>query len=240
VLRDTDVDGLAELLCLVPSGLNSTRIGLLDLTGGLHRVWPDVTSAASVTAVDFMDLSGAEPQTIVLAARQLILLSSLSGQILYESDDDPGIGPAWLHDSMLIDDFDLDGNDEVLATMRSQSVPGLYRSFLIGDRAVVTPVDELGGSQVGRIVLGQSWPNPANGSTRIQFELGKDSRVRLRVFDAAGRLVRIVEDGFVPAGAHVRMWDGRDDRDSSVASGIYFYELDVDGRREARKIVQLR
>ena len=239
-LRDTDDDGLAEVLCISPSGFGPTRIGLLDLSGGLHRVWSDITITTTLTAVDFVDLSASEPRVIVLAARQLILISSQSGTILYESDDDPDIGSSWFHESMLIDDFDSDGNDEILATMGHQSTPGLYRSFLIGDRAAPTPVDDLGGNAVGRVVLGQSWPNPANGSTRIQFELGKDSRVRLRVFDAAGRLVRSIEDGFVPAGAHVRAWDGRDERGEIAASGIYFYELDVDGRREARKVVQLR
>jgi hypothetical protein len=187
-----------------------------------------------------MDLNAAEPQAIVLAARQLILVSSQNGAILYESDNDPGIGSSWLYDSMLIDDIDLNGNDELLATMRSQSTPGLYRSFLIGDRGAATAVDELDGSAIGRVLLGQSWPNPANGSTRIAFELGQAARVRLRIYDAAGRLVRTLADGNVAAGSHRRVWDGRDDARTPVASGIYFYELDVDGRREARKLVQLR
>jgi hypothetical protein len=237
-LRDFDNDGLAEMLCLVAGGPNSTRVGLLDMTGDLHRVWPDILTSNSVSAVDFMDLNAGEPQTIVLAARQIVLLSSQSKTILYESDDDPGIGPAWLHDTMLVDDFDSNGNHELLATMRNQSTPNLYRSFLIGDRAAATTSDAL--SDVGRAVLGQSWPNPASGPTRIEFRLSRDARVRLRVFDAAGRLVRTLEEGPLPAGAHQRLWDGRDERRATAASGIYFYELDVDGKREARKTVQVR
>jgi hypothetical protein len=237
-LRDLDNDGLAEMLCLVASGPSSTRVGLLDMTGGLHRVWPDVTMSNAVTAVDFMDLSAAEPQTIVLAARQIVLLSSQTGTILYESDDYPGIGSAWFYDAMLIDDFDLNGNDEVLATMRSQSTPNLNRSFLIGDRAAATSSEGL--SQLGQSALAQSWPNPAHGSTRIEFSLGQAARVRLRIFDAAGRLVRRLEAGNLPAGVHQRLWDGKDDRRAAVGSGIYFYELDVEGQRTARKLVQLR
>lgn len=237
-LRDTDNDGFAEMLCLLNVGGGTTRVGLLDMGGGLHRVFPDVTTSNAVTAVDFLDISAAEPRAIALAARQLLLLSSQTGVFLYRTDDDPGIGPGWLFSSMLNDDFDQDGNDEIFVTMNSQSTPGMSRTFLIGDRSTATAVDGLG--NVAHVALGQSWPNPAHGPTRIRFELQSASRVRLRVFDAAGRLVRTLENGHVPAGAHQRMWDGTDDRDRPVARGIYFYELDVDGHSMARKVVQLR
>jgi hypothetical protein len=237
-LHDVDNDGLAEILCTVAPQPGQTRVGLLDLTGGLHRSWPDVIVDDTVGAADFMNLNPAEPQAIVLGGRQLSLLSSQTGALLYESDSDPGIGTAWRFLSMLIDDFDLDGYDEVLSHMQNQQTPSVTLDFLIGDRGVPTSAQGL--SELGHVVLGQSWPNPANGSTRIGFVLTQDSRVRLRLFDAAGRLVRTIQDGPMPAGAHQRMWDGKDDQRASVASGIYFYELDVDGQRQTRKIVQVR
>ena len=62
----------------------------------------------------------------------------------------------------------------------------------------------------------------------------------LKVFDAAGRLVETLVNERVNPGDHFRMWDGTDHRGSRVASGIYFYELIVNGQRQTRKLVQVR
>ena len=53
-------------------------------------------------------------------------------------------------------------------------------------------------------------------------------------------LVRTLADGPYPAGIHVLRWDGRDDRGRELASGAYFYRLEADGAREARKLILLR
>lgn len=88
--------------------------------------------------------------------------------------------------------------------------------------------------------LMQNVPNPLNGSTSIAFELADAGLVRLRIYDAAGRLVRTLADGRRDAGRHAVAWDGRDDGGRDTASGLYFYELDVDGRRQTRKLLQVR
>lgn len=42
------------------------------------------------------------------------------------------------------------------------------------------------------------------------------------------------------AGSHDAFWDGRDDGGRRVASGLYFYELDVTGQKRTQKILQAR
>jgi hypothetical protein len=51
-------------------------------------------------------------------------------------------------------------------------------------------------------------PSPASGPMRLAFALARDEQVRLEVFDLAGRAVRRLEDGALPAGAHARTWEG--------------------------------
>lgn len=91
-----------------------------------------------------------------------------------------------------------------------------------------------------RLALDQNQPNPFNPSTSIAFEIPRDTRVQLRVFDLRGRLVRVLKDETMQAGRHVIQWKGRDESGRSVASGAYFYELRVDGERRVRKMGLLK
>jgi hypothetical protein len=91
------------------------------------------------------------------------------------------------------------------------------------------------------MALGQNHPNPFNPSTTIPFTVAEDdSRVRLFVLDAGGRIVRTLFNGAKPAGSHTVTWDGRDERGGATSSGVYFCVLDVNGERRTRKMVLLK
>jgi hypothetical protein len=88
--------------------------------------------------------------------------------------------------------------------------------------------------------LSQNYPNPFNPTTRIEFGLRESARVSLRIYDAAGRLVRVVSEGQLSPGRYARMWDGKDTRGVSIASGIYLYRLDAGSFTKTKKMVLLR
>jgi hypothetical protein len=88
--------------------------------------------------------------------------------------------------------------------------------------------------------LDQNHPNPFNPATRIAFGLAVPGNVRLRIYDAAGRLVRVLVDGHRMGGCYEETWDGRDDAGRGVASGVYFYSLQAGAFNETRKMVLLR
>jgi predicted lipoprotein with Yx(FWY)xxD motif len=88
--------------------------------------------------------------------------------------------------------------------------------------------------------LAQNFPNPFNPTTRIAFGLGAPADVSLRIYDAAGRLVRVLAEGARPAGNYAELWDGRDSGGRAVASGIYFYRLQAGAFSETRKMTLLR
>jgi hypothetical protein len=88
--------------------------------------------------------------------------------------------------------------------------------------------------------LSQNVPNPFNPATRIAFGLGVPANVSLRIYDAAGRLVRTLVEGARPAGRYSELWDGRDARGASVASGVYFCRLDAGRFTQTRKMLLLR
>jgi hypothetical protein len=88
--------------------------------------------------------------------------------------------------------------------------------------------------------LAQNYPNPFNPVTKIAFGLKEGVSLQLRIYDASGRLVRTLVDGPRPAGHYTELWDGRDERGTAVASGIYFCRLDAAPFSETRKIVLLK
>jgi hypothetical protein len=78
-------------------------------------------------------------------------------------------------------------------------------------------------------------PSPFNPSTTIFYSLPQASKVRLSVFDAQGRTVAVLVEGWREAGTHEVTFDG-----SQLSSGLYFYRL-TDGSHSATgKMVLLK
>ena len=82
-----------------------------------------------------------------------------------------------------------------------------------------------------------NFPNPFNPQTTISFDLAADHEVALRVYSTRGLLVRRLLDGPQNAGRHHVIWDGRDNRGQSVASGVYFYRLVIGDETFGGKMV---
>lgn len=70
--------------------------------------------------------------------------------------------------------------------------------------------------------LDPAYPNPFNPRTVVPFELAARGAIELKIFDAAGRLVKTLVEGVREPGRHAAVWDGKDNRGAAVASGIYF------------------
>ncbi|MFA5011876.1 MAG: T9SS type A sorting domain-containing protein [Ignavibacteria bacterium] len=72
--------------------------------------------------------------------------------------------------------------------------------------------------------LSQNYPNPFNPSTKIDFDLPLDSRVKITVFDILGREMKSVINEFRKAGYHTVTLNA-----SNFSSGTYFYRFETEG-----------
>jgi hypothetical protein len=88
--------------------------------------------------------------------------------------------------------------------------------------------------------LAQNYPIPFNPATTIRFGVRERVFVSLRVYDAAGRVVRELVRGPRDAGAYKEAWDGKDNGGTQAASGVYFYKLKAGDFSETRKMLLLR
>jgi hypothetical protein len=92
----------------------------------------------------------------------------------------------------------------------------------------------------GRISLGPPQPNPSVGSVRFSLRLDAEERVELAVYSTAGRLVRSLRSGVLPAGEHAVIWDGQDDGGHRTAPGFYVLRLRARGEVQARGFLRTR
>jgi hypothetical protein len=96
------------------------------------------------------------------------------------------------------------------------------------------------GVATGALWLGQATPNPSVRGASVSFVLTREGHASLRVFDAAGRVVRKLEDRVLASGGHTASWDGRDEFGVRTPAGIYLYRLEAEGRTLTGRLVVLK
>lgn len=79
--------------------------------------------------------------------------------------------------------------------------------------------------------LHQNYPNPFNPTTSIRYSLPEASEIKLTVYNMAGQEIKTLATGKVAAGSHSVVWDGRDNAENAVPSGVYFYKLSAESQQ---------
>lgn len=132
--------------------------------------------------------------------------------------------------------------DEILMRLAPFStLASLPRLELLDDRGRVRAVRYATVRPLAA-ALGANYPNPFNPATTIPFTVptGAAEAVRLEIYDLLGQRVRIVVDESLGPGHHRVVWDGLDARGAPVASGPYFYRLEVGAFAQTRRLLLLR
>ena len=83
--------------------------------------------------------------------------------------------------------------------------------------------------------LKQNYPNPFNPSTKISFDIPKQGNVKLVIFDQLGRQVAELVNTIKSAGSYEIEFNG-----SNLASGVYFYKLEVPGQTFTKKMILVK
>jgi hypothetical protein len=74
----------------------------------------------------------------------------------------------------------------------------------------------------------------------VSFDLREETDVFLGIFSIQGGSIRHLLDHCLPPGRYAIRWDGRDDVGALQPSGIYFYQLSLDGRATTRQLLLLK
>lgn len=99
----------------------------------------------------------------------------------------------------------------------------------------VTGIEQIAAGIPNKFTLHQNYPNPFNPVTKIKFDIAKNSKVKLIIFDVTGKEVLKITDAFMTAGSYSYQWNA-----STFASGIYFYKLQADEYSEIKKMILVK
>ncbi len=90
------------------------------------------------------------------------------------------------------------------------------------EQSVVFGVDS---EVVRKFELAQNFPNPFNPTTTLQFQVAKDSRVSLKIYNLLGKEVKTLVNELKVAGSYNVSWDGLNNQNESVSTGVYFAKI---------------
>jgi hypothetical protein len=88
--------------------------------------------------------------------------------------------------------------------------------------------------------LEQNYPNPFNPTTQIAFNIAQTERVNISIFNILGQKVATIINAGMSAGAHVVMWNGRNEHGELLPSGVYFYRLSTPTFSAVKKMILLK
>ena len=78
-----------------------------------------------------------------------------------------------------------------------------------------------------KVSLLNNYPNPFNPETKVKFIIKDNSNVFLTVYDIIGREIKSLYEGQLYSGEHIFSWNGKDETNRNVPSGVYYCCLNV-------------
>ena len=229
--------------------------GYIDLDAAYDQI--DYTLVGSVSAYDKWysgTMNAGEKVTIAWKKHSGYPLTDLD-LYLYDSNGNLLDSSEFTRDN--VEQVKLDSGSNVSVYIRvhcwSCSLPNQTQTFGLAAGSPLQPVSApwwWGGSTPAKTSLADrkkprsegkifalynNYPNPCNPETWIPYQLAADAHVVIHIYNAKGQLVRTLDLGNQRAGAHITKdkaayWDGKNDEGSFVASGVYFYTLEVNGK----------
>jgi hypothetical protein len=90
------------------------------------------------------------------------------------------------------------------------------------------------------LTLKQNYPNPFNPETRIEFFLPESEQTTLEIYNVMGQKIKTLFSGTLDAGNHSFIWQGEDNNNRSVGSGVYFYKISTPSESEVKRMLLLK
>jgi hypothetical protein len=141
-------------------------------------------------------------------------------------------------------EYDLSAYDNSIGYFAIQCVSDYAVAFLVDDIKIVSTNGTVGNhddiSAASQASLLGNYPNPFNPETTIRFALNHKEKVTIEVFNTRGQKIKMLLSEIRDAGIGLVHWNGKDDRDVPVASGVYFYRMKAGSFIQTKKMVILR
>ena len=232
VIKDVDGDNLDDVLVC---SFASTFYCVSGADGSV--IWSRPVGNFSWSSQAIPDITGDLQQDVVMACRNdnLYVLNGTDGSILLQHPMNSGtLQGATL--ASIIPDLDNNSSYEILGAADNGKIVALS-----GGTNASTEINELANVQIpGEFRLSQNYPNPFNPSTNIHFDVPKTADVEIHIFDVLGRRIRSFLFQNLTAGSHWIIWDGKNEQNKVVPSGIYIYQARMGSQKISRRMLLLK
>ena len=88
--------------------------------------------------------------------------------------------------------------------------------------------------------LYQNYPNPFNPMTTISYQLAETMQIDISIYNIMGQLVKTLVNEEQEAGYHTIVWDGKNQDDKPLPSGVYLYRIKSDDYQDTKKMLIMK
>ncbi len=144
-----------------------------------------------------------------------------------------GISYSW------VGDVDGDNINDILVN----GIDGVARGWMFifgGWDDPIVDVNDIPDQLPSILELHQNYPNPFNSGTVIEFALPRSGYTEFKIYNILGELIATPVQGYLTAGEHQVIWDGRDNSGNITATGIYFYQITTGDVTQTKKMILLK
>ncbi len=95
-------------------------------------------------------------------------------------------------------------------------------------------------NSIKEFVLLHNYPNPFNPSTTIKYQIPKSGNVEVMIFNTKGELVKTLLNKYQEAGTHLIKWEGINNKNQNVASGVYISTVKFNNHFLSQKMILVK
>lgn len=181
-------------------------------TYGLERMRVGVSTLTNPIPASFQYLTGPNYVEVPTSWTEYVYdLSAYNGQTVW-------IAIRCVSDDAFIfyvDDFSLHGVDGYVGN---------------DDNTIPVVITELKGNH----------PNPFNPETTIRYSVSANEPVNIEIYNVKGQLVKTLVNEIKSSGNHSAVWNGKDNNNNNVSSGVYFYKMKAGKFSSTKKMILMK
>ncbi len=168
----------------------------------------------------------------------------IKDEVIYWCNDGGPIQLVDLHDPANPQQFSIIGNQRGYNDFDVQNEKIIALGYNYGLDAALLQCSALSSTETTELPLVHNklivFPNPFNPQTTIRWYNDSPSSLKITVYDLAGRKVAVLADRIFQSGPCSVQWDGRNDRGTSLPSGVFLISLKGNNLNTSRRISLVR
>ena len=243
---DIDGDGICEYIADTNKVYDGSTHMLKYTFPAGSLSWTDETSAQNpYSNFPHIDYNSDGNREIIAMNRtpsgqfitSIIVYDLINNQTLFEFDP--------LEDNAIFRDLvDIDGDGflELILGGITYNYPNtdIRKTYIYSTGVTTSTLENPIINQNSRYQLQQNYPNPFNPSTKIEYSISEPSIVRINIYNINGELIKELINEEKNNGNYSVIWNGKDNKGIIVASGTYFYQIQVGDYVQAKKMILLK